>query len=74
MPKRNQTIDTIASIEQGLLSECGSLCMDDHQDRATMAWWIFKNFCAKDYHETITNKKIKNGPGGGGPFPGPEKI
>lgn len=68
MSTRNQTLELVGKIDEALSLECAELAMDQHIDRAKMAWWIYTNFCIGDYRETFT--KIKTS----GSFPGPEKI
>lgn len=55
----NRIIQTITEIESKLQRECGGLAMDDHEDRAQMAIWIYNNFI-KTQPQSIT-RRPRNG-------------
>lgn len=55
--ERNKTLETIGVIERAIANQADSFCMDDDNDRAQMAVWIYNNFCVGDYR---LNLKIEH--------------
>lgn len=58
--KKNEIISAIEAIEGKIQSECDGYCMDDEDDRAQMAWWIYNQFCRGTQHARVDKGKFED--------------
>lgn len=57
--RTNKTIETITGIDAMIMEHVPQLSMEDDEDRASMAWWIYKTFCKGDYRKEVQTTNIK---------------
>lgn len=56
--RTNKTLENLAAIDALILKDHATRSMEDEEDRAAMAWWIYQTFCKGDFRKNLSGLRM----------------